>query len=62
MEEISQKRKQQNELPDWMPKRVINISKRLSGLAPGTKHVLTITVREDTIFYTCTEMSGTVEH
>lgn len=56
------KQKKENDLPDWMPKRAVNISKRLSGLEPGTKHVLTVTVREDAIFYTCTEMSGVVEH
>ena len=60
--EANQKPKADNDKPDWMPKRVVNISKRLSALEPGTKHVLTITVRDDAIFFTCTQMSGVVEH
>lgn len=62
MEAQNNKKQERTDLPNWMPKRAVNISKRLSGLAPGTKHVLTVTVREDAIFYTCTEMSGVVEH
>ena len=50
-------KKQKVELPDWLAQRAVNLAKELSTLAPGTKYVITLTVREDVFFYTCTPMS-----